>query len=173
MNDDADTAAAVQVLSDALLVRGWRMTCAESCTGGMIAAQCTELAGSSLWFDRGFVTYSYEAKAEMLGVSQASLVKEGAVSEAVVRDMVLGALRASGAQAAVAVSGIAGPGGGTALKPVGLVWLAWAVQPIGADQPAPVIVHHEVFAGNRRAVRQAATRLALTRLAQTVAACKL
>jgi nicotinamide-nucleotide amidase len=169
MTLNADIAVAVQTLSQALLARDWRMTCAESCTGGMIAARCTDVAGSSLWFDRGFVTYSNDAKVAMLGVPQAMLVQHGAVSEAVVRAMVLGALEASGAQAAVAVSGVAGPGGGTALKPVGLVWLAWAVHPVGAAQPS-VTVHHEVFAGDRGTVRQSATRMALARLASLVAA---
>jgi nicotinamide-nucleotide amidase len=170
MTRDDDTAAAVQALSQALLARGWRMTCAESCTGGMIAARCTDVAGSSLWFDRGFVTYSNDAKVTMLGVSKANLEQHGAVSEAVVRAMALGALQASGAQAAVAVSGVAGPGGGSALKPVGLVWLAWAVQPVGAARPTAVVVHHAVFPGDRGAVRQSATGLALTRLASLVAA---
>jgi nicotinamide-nucleotide amidase len=170
MNDDANIAAAVKALSDALRARRWRMACAESCTGGMIAARCTDVAGSSLWFDRGYVTYSNDAKVAMLGVSKANLEQHGAVSETVVREMALGALKASGAQAAVAVSGVAGPGGGSALKPVGLVWLAWAVQPVGAAQPKAVVVHHEVFAGDRGTVRQSATRLALTRLASLVSA---
>jgi nicotinamide-nucleotide amidase len=124
--DTGQTLALVQQLADALMARGWRMATAESCTGGLIAAACTELAGSSVWFDRGFVTYSNEAKTALLGVDAALIAAHGAVSEPVARAMVEGALSRAGVDVAVAVTGIAGPSGGSADKPVGTVWLAWA-----------------------------------------------
>jgi nicotinamide-nucleotide amidase len=116
----------VRALGSALVVRRARLVTAESCTGGLIAAACTSVAGSSDWFERGLVTYSNEAKAELLGVPQALLAAHGAVSEQVARAMAEGALRAAPAELALAVTGIAGPGGATPGKPVGLVWLAWA-----------------------------------------------
>jgi nicotinamide-nucleotide amidase len=115
------------LLAQRLLARGWWLASAESCTGGMIAAACTDLAGSSRWFERGFVTYSNEAKTELLGVPHALIDSQGAVSQPVAEAMALGALRRSRAQVAAAVTGIAGPGGGSAQKPVGTVWFAWAV----------------------------------------------
>lgn len=118
---DADLAA----LAGLLRARGWRLATAESCTGGLIAAACTSVAGSSDWFDRGWVTYSNEAKTELLDVDAALIGLHGAVSEPVARAMVAGALAGGRAQLAVAVTGIAGPGGGTPAKPVGTVWLAW------------------------------------------------
>ena len=111
----------VDALSQALLHRGWMLATAESCTGGLIAARCTDLAGSSQWFERGFVTYSNDAKHELLGVDSQVLAQEGAVSEAVARDMALGALRHSKAQVSLAVTGVAGPSGGSRSKPVGTV----------------------------------------------------
>jgi nicotinamide-nucleotide amidase len=136
-----------QQLAELLLARGWQLATAESCTGGGIAATLTDLAGSSQWFERGFVTYSNQAKQEMLGVSAATLADEGAVSEATVREMVAGALAHSAAQVAVAVSGIAGPSGGSADKPVGTVCLAW--QLAGAEP----VVSTKHFDGDRAAVR--------------------
>lgn len=114
-------------LADALKAKGWMLATAESCTGGWIAKACTDLAGSSAWFERGFVTYSNEAKQDMLGVQAATLVQHGAVSEAVTAAMATGALQHSRAQVAVAVSGIAGPGGESPAKPVGTVCFGWAV----------------------------------------------
>ncbi len=116
---------AVLALADALRARGWRIAAAESCTGGLIAAACTSVAGSSDWFERGFVTYSNEAKTELLGVPTALLAAHGAVSEPVARAMAEGALARAPVQLAVAVTGIAGPGGAVPGKPVGTVWLAW------------------------------------------------
>jgi nicotinamide-nucleotide amidase len=144
-------------LADLLLKRGWMLATAESCTGGMIAAACTDLAGSSQWFERGFVTYSNAAKTEMLGVDAALIAHAGAVSEAVARAMAQGALTHSRAQVALAVTGVAGPGGGSADKPVGTVWLAWAT---------PTGLHSEVqhFKGDRAAVRTATVQHALGRL---------
>ncbi|MFM7704994.1 MAG: CinA family protein, partial [Rubrivivax sp.] len=118
----------VQALADALLERGWMLAAAESCTGGLLAAACTALAGSSHWFERGFVTYSNAAKEEALGVAQALLQAHGAVSEPVARAMAKGALARSQAHLALAVTGIAGPGGAVPGKPVGTVWLAWSVR---------------------------------------------
>jgi nicotinamide-nucleotide amidase len=114
----------VTPLADALRAKGWRLATAESCTGGLIAAACTTLAGSSDWFERGFVTYSNAAKVQQLGVDVELIAAHGAVSEAVVAAMVAGALVKSPADLAVAVTGIAGPGGAVSGKPVGTVWLA-------------------------------------------------
>lgn len=152
-----DLAPTVRQLAAALQQRGWLMATAESCTGGQIAAACTDLAGSSLWFDRGFVTYSNAAKTEMLGVPAALITAHGAVSEAVVRAMAQGAVAHSQAQVSVAVSGVAGPSGGSAEKPVGTVWLAWCVQGQVHSR-----VHH--FLGDRAAVRAQTTVLALQHL---------
>ncbi len=118
--------AAVLALAERLRARGQRLATAESCTGGLIAAACTSVAGSSDWFERGFVTYSNEAKVEALGVPAALIAAHGAVSEPVVLAMAEGALARSPADLAVAVTGIAGPGGAVPGKPVGTVWLALA-----------------------------------------------
>lgn len=128
---------------------------AESCTGGGVATAVTEIAGSSAWFDRSFVTYSNQAKVDMLGVSPDTLASFGAVSEASVREMVAGALRHSQAQLALAISGIAGPGGGTPEKPVGTVWFAWGIR----DKVCVARLHR--LAGNRAEIRAQAVRIAL------------
>ena len=153
--------AQVLTLGDALRARRWRMASAESCTGGLIAAACTSVAGSSDWFERGFVSYSNEAKTELLGVSAALIAAHGAVSEAVVRAMAQGALHRSSAQLAVAVTGIAGPGGAVPGKPVGTVWLAVATR----DH---VSVRCDVWPGDRTQVREATVRAALTALVAAV-----
>jgi len=150
-----DAESTLQNIAGILVARGGMLTCAESCTGGGIAAAVTALVGSSQWFDRGFVTYSNQAKQDMLGVRPETLAKFGAVSEAVVREMVTGALAHSQAQVAVAVSGIAGPGGGTAEKPVGTVCLAWA------EEGAEPIIRTEHFSGDRAAVRAQTVTCAL------------
>lgn len=144
----------VEQLAALLLARGWMLATAESCTGGLIAAACTDLAGSSAWFDRGFVTYSYPSKTDVLDVAQPLLEQHGAVSEPVARAMVLGAVRHSQARVAVAVTGIAGPAGATADKPVGTVWFAYAVDGAVASE----CVH---FGGDRAAVRAATVRHAV------------
>jgi nicotinamide-nucleotide amidase len=146
-------------LAQQLLSRHWMMATAESCTGGLIAAACTDLAGSSAWFERGLVTYSNEAKTDLLGVPAELIAQQGAVSEAVARAMVTGALARSRAQVAVAVTGVAGPGGGSASKPVGTVWLAWAT-------PQGLWSERQLFAGDRAAVRQATVEHALAQLVQ-------
>ena len=142
--------------------RGWMMASAESCTGGLIAATCTDLAGSSVWFERGFVTYSNAAKTDMLGVDAQLIGQHGAVSEPVARAMALGAVRHSQAQVAVAVTGIAGPSGGSVDKPVGTVWFGWAVG-------TAVHTQRRVFAGDRAGVRAAAVRHALRGLLELLA----
>ena len=121
MSDALNVSSEVVALAERLKAHHWRLATAESCTGGLIAASCTELSGSSDWFERGFVTYSNEAKTEMLGVDAALIAAHGAVSEPVARAMAEGALARSRADIAVAVTGIAGPTGGSADKPVGTV----------------------------------------------------
>ena len=145
-------------LGDLLLSRSATVTCAESCTGGGVAAAITDIPGSSSWFRLGLVTYANSAKQQVLGVSSQTLSEEGAVSEAVVEQMARGALGLAEADIAVAVSGIAGPGGGTAEKPVGTVWFCWA----RAD--GECVSRCLQFDGERRAVRRAAVLQALTGL---------
>jgi nicotinamide-nucleotide amidase len=142
-------------LGDELRQTGRILATAESCTGGWIAKLMTDVAGSSAWFDRGFVTYSNRAKQEMLGISTELLSAQGAVSEAVVREMAQAALARSDAHITVAVSGIAGPGGGSDEKPVGTVWFAWSVL------DGPTRSEHQLFSGDREAVRRAAAAYAL------------
>jgi len=142
-------------LAAGLLRRKQSLVTAESCTGGWLAKACTDRVGSSGWFDRGFVTYSNAAKQELLGVSAATLEHHGAVSRATVLEMVAGALARSQAQWAVAISGIAGPGGGSAAKPVGTVWFAWG----GPDDWR--LASTARFEGDRDAVRRQAVAMAL------------
>lgn len=156
---DLDSAAAVLLLADALRGSGRKLATAESCTGGMIAAACTDLAGSSDWFERGFVTYSNEAKSESLGVDAALIATHGAVSEVVARAMAFGAIRHSHAQVSVAVTGVAGPAGGTKSKPVGTVWFGFQVDGVLSSGTY-------LFAGDRAAIRAATVRHALNRLLQ-------
>lgn len=143
-----------------LVARGWMLVTAESCTGGWVGQAVTMVPGSSRWFDRGFVTYSNDAKQAMLGVSAETLARFGAVSEQAVREMASGALARSKAHVAVAVSGVAGPEGGTADKPVGTVWIAWAVRD-GACS-----ARDYRFAGDREAVRRHSVIRALQGVAQ-------
>ena len=151
------TPALVEELARALLARGWMLATAESCTGGMIAAACTDLGGSSSWFERGFVTYSNEAKTEQLGVDPALIAQHGAVSEVVARAMAFGAVRQSKAQVSVSVTGVAGPTGGSAQKPVGTVWFGFQVD-------GQLTSETRRFDGDRAAVRSASVRHALERL---------
>lgn len=153
-NDDALRALAAE-LADLLLRDGRMLTLAESCTGGWVAKVCTDLSGSSGWFERGFVTYTNESKQELLGVSGETLARFGAVSEQTVEEMAMGALARSHAQLAVAVSGIAGPGGGTAEKPVGTVCFAWA------RSGMETVVERLCFEGDREQVRRQAVAHAL------------
>lgn len=142
-------------LGGLLEARGWRVSTAESCTGGLVAGAITDVAGSSAWFERGFVTYSNEAKIEMLGVRTETLAAHGAVSEATAREMAVGALARSGSDLTAAVTGIAGPSGGSAEKPVGLVCFAWA------QRGGAILSCTRRFAGGRAAVREAAVVTAL------------
>jgi len=157
----------VAQLADALRAAGLRMATAESCTGGLIAGACTELAGSSDWFERGVVSYSNAAKTELLGVPGTLIDHHGAVSEPVARAMATGVLARSQADLAVAVTGVAGPGGGSAAKPVGTVWLAWAWR--GADGAVASDALLQRFDGDRSAVRQATVAQALQGLLARVA----
>ena len=157
----SDAAPASEVLcalvAEALLKKGFKLVTAESCTGGMIAAACTDLAGSSAWFERGFVTYSNDAKTELLGVEERVLRRAGAVCGPVAQAMAEGALAHSHAQVAVAVTGVAGPTGGSPAKPVGTVWFGFAL-------PGQVVAEKCHFEGDRAAVRQATVQHALSRL---------
>ena len=155
MSEPASVDALVRMLGQSLLQKGAVCATAESCTGGLVAAAITDVAGSSAWFDRGFVTYSNEAKVELLGVPDATLREHGAVSEATARAMAEGALARSNAQVAVAVTGVAGPGGGSSEKPVGTVCFAWA------SRARPTIAVTRRFDGGRAAIRQASVVEAL------------
>ena len=154
--------SAVVALGNALRAQGLKLTTAESCTGGLIAAACTAIAGSSDWFERGFVTYSNEAKTELIGVTAALLAAHGAVSEEVVRAMAAGALAHSRADLAVAVTGIAGPGGAVPGKPVGTVWIAVARR--GGALQSELLT----LGGDRTAVREQTVQHALARLLATL-----
>jgi nicotinamide-nucleotide amidase len=159
---DKDLEALALKLGRALQVRGWRLAAAESCTGGWLAKALTDVAGSSQWFDGAVVAYSNAAKAELLGVPADVLASHGAVSEEAVRAMADGARRRFAADLAVAISGIAGPGGGTQDKPVGTVHFAWAA-PGGGLTAA-----RRIFAGSREVVRRQSVALALERLIELV-----
>ncbi|HQU14690.1 MAG: damage-inducible protein CinA [Chromatiales bacterium 21-64-14] len=146
----------------ALHAKRWTLASAESCTGGWIAKTLTDVPGSSAWMDRGVVTYSDRSKQELLGVSAATLRVHGAVSEAVVRAMAEGLRARSGVDVSVAVSGIAGPGGGSLEKPVGTVWLAWSLA-------AATRAQRVQLPGDREAVRRQAVRAALAGLLNALA----
>ena len=144
----------VELVALQLTARQWMLATAESCTGGLISAVCTDVSGSSAWFDRGFVSYSNEAKAHMLGVSPELIQLNGAVSEPVALAMALGAVYHSKAAAAVAVTGVAGPTGGSPGKPVGSVWIAWC---IGGKTSAEL----KYFDGDRQSIRRQTVEAAL------------
>lgn len=154
-HDEQTLESLAERVGAALHRRGWWLTAAESCTGGWVAQAVTSVAGSSGWFDRGFVTYSNEAKHDMLGVGRKTLQRYGAVSEAVAREMAEGAVRHSRAHVSVAVTGIAGPGGGTPGKPVGTVCFAWTAA--GGDTVSATRHLH----GGRRDIRREAVACAL------------
>ncbi len=142
-------------VGEALSDKGLMLVTAESCTGGGVAHVVTAVAGSSGWFDRGFITYSNASKQEMLGVDEGTLARFGAVSEETVREMAVGALNHSRADVALSVSGIAGPGGGSKEKPVGTVWIGWALR--GRETTATCFAFH----GGRESVRREAVKAAL------------
>lgn len=160
-NEALSTQDLCGIVATLLTKNGWMLATAESCTGGLIAAACTDLAGSSTWFERGFVTYANAAKTEMLGVDVALIDTFGAVSEAVAQAMAVGALAHAHAQVAIAVTGVAGPSGGSADKPVGTVWFGFAL----GHQVTTEMKH---FAGDRAAVRQASVQHALARVAELI-----
>ena len=147
MQIDPVTFQLVTTLASSLCMQKLRCAVAESCTGGLLSAVMTAVSGSSTWFDRGFITYSNEAKRDMLGVSEETLTRFGAVSEETVREMVQGVFAKSTVDIAAAISGIAGPQGGTAEKPVGLVWVACSTR------HGPIQAHAFQFQGDRHAVR--------------------
>ena len=162
MVNTTPTSALCGQLATALQARGWLLATAESCTGGMISAACTDLSGSSNWFERGFVSYSNEAKTELLGVGADLIAQHGAVSEVVARAMAFGAIRHSRAQVSVAVTGVAGPTGGSPGKPVGTVWFGFQVD-------GRLTSETRLFHGDRAAVRAATVQHALRRLLELVA----
>ncbi|MEJ7931599.1 CinA family protein [Ramlibacter sp. AN1015] len=149
----------IERLAELLTARGWMLATAESCTGGLIAAACTDRAGSSAWYERGFVTYSNESKTELLGVDARWIDQHGAVSEVVARAMAHGAVRHARAQVGVAVTGIAGPGGGSADKPVGTVWFGFVVDGRLSSERC-------IFEGDRAGIRAATVAHALARLVE-------
>ena len=153
--DDASLLALAAEVGQRLMLNSLKLAAAESCTGGWIAKALTDVAGSSDWFDRGFTVYSNHAKETMLGVQAATLHEHGAVSEAVAREMAAGAVAHSDAGVAVAVTGIAGPSGGSPAKPVGTVWIAWA----WPDGALTTELFH--FDGDREGVRRASVLAAL------------
>ena len=152
MNDTIDHL--VQQLSELLIERGWMIATVESCTGGMISESITRVPGSSDWFERGFVTYSNDAKQELVGVNSETLRDHGAVSSAVAREMAAGGIQSSRADLAVSVTGVAGPDGGSEEKPVGTVWIAWA------DRNGKVIDQGYLFSGDRQQVRMVSAQSA-------------
>jgi nicotinamide-nucleotide amidase len=157
---ETDIKTVISHVAELLSANEQRLAVAESCTGGWLAKVCTDLPGSSEWFDRGFVTYSNEAKHDMLGVLVATIETHGAVSAKTVEQMVSGALSHSRADWAIAVSGVAGPGGGSEVNPVGSVWFAWMKK----DQKAKTI--KKIFPGDREQVRQQSVEFALEELAK-------
>ncbi len=156
LNSDLITLAAK--VGKSLLAQGKMLAVAESCTGGWVAKVITDVSGSSDWFEEGFVTYSNRAKQERLGVCAETLDRHGAVSEAAVAEMARGALQTADADASLAVSGIAGPNGGTADKPVGTVWFGWAAR---RDSDITVRTECRQFEGDREAIRRQAVEVAL------------
>lgn len=154
----------VKTLAEILLSKNWKMAAAESCTGGLVCANLTELAGSSEWFERGYITYSNEAKEESLGVPSELIESFGAVSEQVAKAMAEGAQANSGANTAISITGIAGPSGGSAEKPVGTVCFGWAIQSDAGEKR--VLTKTMYFDGDRQAIREQACHYVLSELAK-------
>ena len=153
-----------KTLAQLLLARGWKLVLAESCTGGLVCATLTELSGSSEWFERGYITYSNQAKTECLGVPAELIASYGAVSEPVARSMAQGAQRNAGANIGVSITGIAGPTGGTAKKPVGTVCFGWTIQNAAGENVTTC--QTKLLSGDRQAIRQQAAEYALAGLLQ-------
>jgi len=158
------TADIVTTLAEILRSKNWKMAAAESCTGGLVCANLTEIAGSSEWFERGYITYSNEAKIECLGIPKKLLETYGAVSEEVAKAMAQGAQANAGVNAALSITGIAGPSGGSADKPVGMVCFGWAIRDDGGENR--VLTKTMRFKGDRQGVRQQACDYALSELAK-------
>jgi nicotinamide-nucleotide amidase len=156
-----------QQLAQTLLAKGFKIALAESCTGGLLAAQLTSLAGSSDWFERGFITYSNQAKEESIGVPKEVIERYGAVSEEVARAMAEGVLNHSPAQISAAITGIAGPGGGSANKPVGMVCFAWGMQ---VDDQIQTRSQTKQFSGDRQSIREQACVYAIESLLEQLTA---
>jgi nicotinamide-nucleotide amidase len=153
-----------KILAPLLLARGWKIALAESCTGGLVCATLTELSGSSEWFERGYITYSNQAKTECLGVPDALIQADGAVSEPVAKAMAQGAQRNARVHVGVSITGIAGPTGGTAEKPVGTVCFGWAIP--NAKGEHVITSETKLFSGDRQSIREQATEHALVGLLQ-------
>ncbi|MEI6182094.1 MAG: CinA family protein [Polynucleobacter sp.] len=153
-----------KTLAQLLLARGWTLALAESCTGGLVCATLTELSGSSEWFERGYITYSNQSKTECLGVPTGLIESHGAVSEPVVRAMAQGAQRNAGANVGVSITGVAGPTGGTAEKPVGTVCFGWTIPNTAGENVTAS--QTKLFSGDRQAIRQQATEYVLAGLVQ-------
>ncbi len=153
-----------KTLAELLISKGWKLALAESCTGGLVCATLTELAGSSEWFERGYVTYSNQAKTECLGVPEALIQAHGAVSEPVAIAMAQGAQINAGVDLAISITGIAGPAGGSKEKPVGTVCFGWAIKNVAGENIATC--ETKLFDGDRNSVRQQATEHALAGLLQ-------
>ncbi len=149
-------------LAELLISRQHTLSVAESCTGGYLSKLCTDLAGSSEWFERGFITYSNQAKIDMLRVAPATISQYGAVSQETVTAMAQGALANSLADCSIAISGVAGPGGATPLNPVGSVWFSWA------QRDHASMAKHQLFAGDREAVRSQAVEFAIKQLIELI-----
>ena len=156
-----------QQLAQTLLAKGFKIALAESCTGGLLAAHLTSLAGSSDWFERGFVTYSNQAKEESIGVPKELIERYGAVSEEVAKAMAEGVLNHSLAQISAAITGIAGPGGGSANKPVGMVCFAWGIQ---VDDQIQTRSQTKQFSGDRQSIREQACVYAIESLLEQLTA---
>ena len=152
----------VQSIAQLLLANNWKLALAESCTGGLVCAKLTELSGSSAWFERGYITYSNQAKVACLGVPAELIESQGAVSEAVAKAMAIGAQRSAGTNVGVSITGIAGPTGGSAEKPVGTVCFGWSInKQVGENL---TICQTKLFLGDRTAIREQAAEYALTEL---------
>jgi nicotinamide-nucleotide amidase len=156
-----------QQLAQTLLAKGFKIALAESCTGGLLAAHLTSLAGSSDWFERGFITYSNQAKEESIGVPKEAIERYGAVSEEVAKAMAEGVLNHSLAQISAAITGIAGPGGGSANKPVGMVCFAWGIQ---VDDQIQTRSQTKQFSGDRQSIREQACVYAIESLLEQLTA---
>ena len=156
--------ASAQVLASILIQRGWKIALAESCTGGLVCATLTELAGSSDWFERGYITYSNAAKTECLGVSAETIESFGAVSEPVAIGMAEGARLNANANVAISITGIAGPTGGSPEKPVGTVCFAWTIKKNMAHDAIETTSMTQQFSGDRQMVRERACDYALSQL---------